>query len=90
MSWLERYAKWVSHSLETQLAAGSVLSQIQDAETGERGYVLTGQDAFLEPYLAAAARIKTSFDRLRKLTFYNPVEQGFSTGWGRSSRRNSA
>ena len=31
----------------------SVLSTIKDAETGQRGYLLTGEDKYLEPYLAA-------------------------------------
>ncbi len=30
-------SSWVSHTLEVRLAAGSVFSQMQDAETGERG-----------------------------------------------------
>ena len=37
-------SNWVSHTLEVRLAASSLLIQMQDAETGERGYLLTGQD----------------------------------------------
>ncbi len=68
-------SSWVSHTLEVRLAVSTVFSQMLDAETGERGYLLTEDEAFLEPYLAAAARIKTSFARLRDLTLGDPVQQ---------------
>jgi signal transduction histidine kinase len=68
-------SSWVSRTLEVRLAASRVLSQVQDAETGERGYLLTGQDAFLEPYMSAAARIKNSFNSLRNLTLSDAAQQ---------------
>ncbi len=68
-------SSWVSRTLEVRLAASRLFSQIQDAETGERGYLLTGQDAFLEPYMSAAARIKNSFNRLRSLTLSDAAQQ---------------
>lgn len=40
-----------SRQLET------VLSTLKDAETGQRGYLLTGKDSYLEPYEAARARL---------------------------------
>ena len=66
---------WVSHTLEVRLATRSLFSQMQDAEAGERGYLLTGQETFLEPYLSAAARIKTGFNRLRNLTVSDAAQQ---------------
>lgn len=32
--------------------ANNILSELKDAETGERGFLLTGNEAFLQPYLA--------------------------------------
>ena len=32
--------------------ADALLSELRDAETGQRGYALTGNDSFLQPYLA--------------------------------------
>ena len=66
---------WVSHTLEVRLAASSLLIQLQDAQAGERGYLLTGQDGFLEPYRTAAVRIKPDFARLRNMTLNNEAEQ---------------
>lgn len=42
-------------SLSEQVEA--VLSTMKDLETGERGFLLTGADEFLEPYRAAEARL---------------------------------
>ncbi len=38
-------------------AAQQVLTALQDAETGQRGYLLTGRPSYLEPYTAATAQI---------------------------------
>ena len=40
----------VSRSLQIITATQSMLSSLQDIETGARGFVLTGQPAYLEPY----------------------------------------
>jgi PAS domain S-box-containing protein len=41
-----------------------VLSTLKDAETGQRGYLLTGEPTYLEPYQAAERRLKTDFASL--------------------------
>ena len=68
-------ANLISGTLEVRLAASSLLSQIQDAETSERGYMLTGQDNFLEPYHAALAQIQPDLAKLRQLTLDNAEQQ---------------
>jgi PAS domain S-box-containing protein len=49
-----------------------LLSQIKDAETGQRGYLLTGEERYLEPYKTAIARIDGEIKHLRKLTANYP------------------
>ncbi len=44
-----------------------VLSNLKDAETGQRGYLLTGDDRYLEPYTGSHAAVGKSLDRLRSL-----------------------
>ncbi|MBV9404740.1 MAG: CHASE3 domain-containing protein [Acidobacteriaceae bacterium] len=44
-----------------------VLSTIQDAETGQRGYVLTGDDLYLAPFTAAMARLPQEVRELDRL-----------------------
>ncbi len=48
-------------------AAQQVLTAVQDAETGQRGFLLTGRAYYLEPYQHAAARIASLLDRLDAL-----------------------
>lgn len=40
------------HAKAVMSGADDLLSALKDAETGMRGYMLTGDEAFLEPYLA--------------------------------------
>ena len=48
--------------------ANVLLSNLGDAETGQRGYVLTGAETFLEPYLKVNKDILARLDRLQQLT----------------------
>ena len=48
--------------------ADDFLSALRDAETGQRGYCLTGDEAFLEPYLAVRDSISGQLEELRQLT----------------------
>jgi signal transduction histidine kinase len=53
----------------------TVSSDIKDAETGQRGYLLTGNGNYLEPYLAAVAKIRSEIQELKTLTANNPNQQ---------------
>lgn len=57
----------VNHSYEKRLQMLTVFSLMQDAETGSRGYVITGQKRFLEPYNHAAEALGPERRRLRAL-----------------------
>ncbi len=70
-----RSAAWVDHSLDVRNRISTVLSLLQDAETGQRGYLLTRRPEFLQPYEAAAPRIPSALAALRRATADNPVQQ---------------
>src|SRR3546814_646937 len=55
--------------------SSDVCSSDLDAETGERGYVLTGRDPYLTPYQDAAAAVQAEMGRLNALTAGNPQHQ---------------
>ena len=55
----------VALTQKTLLEINQLRSSILDAETGQRGYILTGLDSYLEPYNEAAALLDGQFDRLR-------------------------
>ncbi|WP_454758614.1 response regulator [Caulobacter segnis] len=68
-------ARRIFHSHEVIVAIGELRSSVQDAETGQRGFLLTGNDRYLEPYEAAVANVARQTDRLATLTGDNPAQQ---------------
>ncbi|MBH8563987.1 response regulator [Nostoc sp. CENA67] len=50
-------------------------SQVTNAETGQRGYIITGEQRYLEPYQAAIQVIEPKVKELRRLTADNPNQQ---------------
>src|SRR6204780_3517259 len=48
------------------------MSNVKDAETGQRGYLLTGNETYLEPYLAADASVYNVIKQLRDMTADSP------------------
>ncbi len=50
---LIKSADLVAKSNETISLMDNIISSVKDAETGQRGFLLTGDDQFLEPYLGA-------------------------------------
>ncbi|MDP3389979.1 MAG: CHASE3 domain-containing protein [Methylococcaceae bacterium] len=55
------------HTSDLILRANALMSELKDAETGQRGYLLTGDEAFLEPYLMVRDHIIGDLDQLRLL-----------------------
>ena len=53
----------------------NVLMHLLNAETGQRGYLLTGDSLYLAPYRQGASRFATDLSRLREMTADNPRQQ---------------
>jgi signal transduction histidine kinase/CHASE3 domain sensor protein len=70
-----RAAELVSHTDSVLIEREKLLSALKDAETGARGYVLTGRPEFLEPFNDAKPKVDESLERLRTLTADNPLQQ---------------
>lgn len=51
-----------------------VLSFAKDAETGSRGYIITGEDGYLEPYNAARDQIQIHLETLKTLVTDRPLQ----------------
>jgi len=66
--------QWVSHTNEVLARLETVLSTLKDAETGQRGYLLTGEVSYLEPYREAVDRLPGQTIALRQLTLDNPAQ----------------
>lgn len=61
------YESWVQRSYQTQNAIANTLSLAKDAETGQRGYLLTRNDDFLQPFESARDRLPDSLHALHEL-----------------------
>jgi methyl-accepting chemotaxis protein len=62
-------------TIEERAAIAGLQLRLVDAETGQRGYLLTGQDSYLEPYRSAVAAVASDLDRLNRDTAGDPAQQ---------------
>src|SRR5262245_14916188 len=65
----------VDHAYAVMQATSRTRSDIQDAETGQRGFLLTGDESYLTPYHNALTAVRTDSMELREVTRDNPVQQ---------------
>lgn len=72
---LTEAAQWRTHTYEVLNKLSILLSALQDAETGQRGYVITGEESYLEPYQAATHDTDKLQLQLKQLTADNPAQQ---------------
>jgi methyl-accepting chemotaxis protein len=68
-------AEWVGHTHEVLNELDNVVSAFKDAETGQRGYVITGEARYLEPFEGARDAVDRKMKHLRELTSDNPSQQ---------------
>ncbi|GAM66828.1 diguanylate cyclase [Vibrio sp. JCM 19236] len=71
----ENKLQWVVHTNQVLQKSGELLNAISDTETGQRGYLLTGQNYYLEPYFRSRDEIKKIWAELKALTSDNPGQQ---------------
>jgi signal transduction histidine kinase/DNA-binding response OmpR family regulator len=67
--------RMVAHTFQVIGALRQVLVDAQDAETGQRGYILTQRPSFLAPYKSATERVNRDLARFKELTADNPAQQ---------------
>jgi signal transduction histidine kinase len=70
----QQAAAMVLHTQEVENRLTKVLSHLQDAETGQRGYLLTRREPFLQPYRSAQRGLPSELDSLRKAVADNPEQ----------------
>jgi CHASE3 domain sensor protein len=68
-------AQLVDHTHEVIENLGSIVSQLKDAETGQRGFVITGESRYLEPYDAGLEGVAVAVANVRMLTIDNASQQ---------------
>ena len=67
-------AHWVAHTHEVMTKARELAKFMVDMETGQRGFMLTGQESFLEPFVAGEVGFADTMRVLRKLVSDNPSQ----------------
>jgi signal transduction histidine kinase len=67
-------AQAIRRSLEVESGLAGMLSLLREAETGQRGFLLTGDDDYLEPYRTASARFDTQLSELGVRLAGDPVQ----------------
>ena len=72
---LSETAHWKTHTHQVLGALKKLISGMQDAETGQRGYIITGEVHYLEPYHNAKQNIDSYLKTLLTLTLDNPLQQ---------------
>jgi PAS domain S-box-containing protein len=66
---------WVEHTHEVLRSLELLLATVTDSETAERGYVITGDERYLEPYRQAAMVVDDQIKHLRALIADNRAQQ---------------
>jgi signal transduction histidine kinase/CheY-like chemotaxis protein len=65
----------VRHTYQVIGQLGRILGDARDAETGQRGFLLTGDPRFLDPYRQGRSQIEADLTNFRAMTRDNPVQQ---------------
>jgi diguanylate cyclase (GGDEF)-like protein len=67
--------RWQRHSLDVLLVTGRLETAVNEALRGERGFLITGDRDFLQPYFRGRTQGTLLFRRLQRLTADNPVQR---------------
>src|ERR1700676_4111277 len=68
-------SEWQKHTYEVLNNLDDTIAGLVNAETGQRGYLLTGEESYLEPYRAAIKSIDQKIGELKTLSADNSDQQ---------------
>jgi methyl-accepting chemotaxis protein len=88
MGRMEQTAWWVDHTVEVVGEATAIVAAAVDMETGMRGFTISGEDEFLDPYVSGQARFSELIGNLQERVSDNPPQverlktaQTIMSGW---------
>ncbi len=70
---------WVQHTWQVINQVESIMSSVKDAETGNRGFLITDDDDYLAPYTSALEELPVEVGRLKSMTADNPSQREMIT-----------
>jgi PAS domain S-box-containing protein len=68
-------SKWVDHTLQVLNSLDAVIETIRNAESAQRGYIITGNSDYLDIYHGAAERVAALTKEFERLTADNPQQR---------------
>ena len=71
---LNQVVQSASQASQTSSSLQDLLSDLQDSETGQRGYLITGQQVYLDPYYSGVASVEQRLQKTRSLLQNNPTQ----------------
>ncbi len=74
-SFLVRDAEQVAHTHEVITSLNEILSLMKDAETGQRGFVITGDERYLEPFKEARTKVGSEINEVENLVSDNAQQK---------------
>src|SRR5690349_21568458 len=75
VSFIQTSNGWTTHTYKVLKTMDAVIAAMVDQETGLRGYLLAGEDKFLDPLRAGQAAYEKEFAEVKKLTSDNAAQQ---------------
>ncbi|MDI1307762.1 MAG: CHASE3 domain-containing protein [bacterium] len=72
---LKKSSNWVEQSHNVNMELERLISYLKDAETGQRGYILTNDKSFLTPYTESKTLIRNSYRKVSALTENSRTQQ---------------
>jgi signal transduction histidine kinase/CHASE3 domain sensor protein len=72
---LDESQYWVAHTWQVVNSIERIMGSMKDAESGNRGYILTGDPAYLNPYNQATRDLPEELHQVTELTVDNPSQQ---------------
>jgi signal transduction histidine kinase/CheY-like chemotaxis protein/CHASE3 domain sensor protein len=66
---------WVTHTYKVISELENIISPVREAETAQRGFIITNDAAYLEPFHGAFQQSLNALERVKSLTVDNSVEQ---------------
>jgi len=67
--------EWTAHTYEVLLESEKILIALINIETGQRGYLLAGEDNFLDPLRDGEKEFQEAFQSVKQKTSDNPKQQ---------------
>src|SRR5580698_10094566 len=71
---IEKSQGWVEHTWQVIDQVERIMGSAEDAETSIRGYLLSGEESYLDPYQTATRELPPELDRFQTLTSDNPSQ----------------